>query len=100
MDVVEFMATLFACALLGLLPGFIAKSKGRSFFGFWILGTFLFVLAVAIVIRLENRKELNMRQKNEYGDYQKLYKERKITRKQLKDKKDEIFGKKFYDWQQ
>lgn len=47
------MEILFLAAVLGLLPAFIASSKGRSFFGWWIYGTLLFIVAIvhAIVIK-------------------------------------------------
>ncbi len=32
--------------VVGLIPAFIARSKGRSFVGFWIYGTLLFVVAL------------------------------------------------------
>ena len=32
---------------LGLIPAFIAKSKGRDFIGWWVYGTFLFIVALA-----------------------------------------------------
>jgi hypothetical protein len=32
--------------LLGLIPAVIAQKKGRSFFGFWIYGALLFIIAL------------------------------------------------------
>lgn len=38
---------LFVLAIiLGLIPAAIARSKGRSFFGFWVYGALLFIVAL------------------------------------------------------
>jgi hypothetical protein len=39
------MEILLLTAVLGLIPAAIAHSKGRSFFGFWIYRTLLFIVA-------------------------------------------------------
>ena len=36
---------LFVGALLGLIPAFIAQRKGRSFVGWWIYGTLVWIIA-------------------------------------------------------
>jgi hypothetical protein len=43
--------------LLGLIPATVAKSKGRSFFVWWIYGTALFIVALphALVMRKDLR---------------------------------------------
>lgn len=40
------MEILFFALVLGLLPGAIARSKGRSFVAFWIFGAALFIVAL------------------------------------------------------
>ena len=40
------MEFAFFAMLLGLIPAAIARSKGRSFFGFWIYGTLLLIVAL------------------------------------------------------
>lgn len=40
------MEILILAALLGLIPAFIAKNKGRSFAGWWVYGALLFVVAL------------------------------------------------------
>lgn len=40
------MELFLIAAVLGLLPAAIAQSKGRSFFGFWIYGMLLFIVAL------------------------------------------------------
>lgn len=40
------MEFLLFAALLGLIPAAIARSKGRSFAGFWIYGTLLLIVAL------------------------------------------------------
>lgn len=41
--------------VLGLFPGFIAKTKGRNFFLWWIYGSFLFPVALVHAILLKER---------------------------------------------
>lgn len=40
------MDILFLSVVLGLIPAAIARSKGRSFFWFWIYGVLLFIVAL------------------------------------------------------
>jgi len=44
------MALLFVAALLGLIPAFIAQSKGRSFGAWWLYGFLLFIVAIIHVL--------------------------------------------------
>lgn len=55
------MTLLFAAALLGLIPAFIAQSKGRSFGAWWFYGFLLFIVAIvhALVISSDNSSALN-----------------------------------------
>jgi hypothetical protein len=41
---------LVVAALLGLIPAFIAQSKGRSFGGWWLYGFLLFIVAIIHVL--------------------------------------------------
>lgn len=44
----------FLCAIvIGLIPALIASSKGRSFIGWWIYGTLIFIVAIihSIIIK-------------------------------------------------
>lgn len=40
------MEVLFFAALLGIIPGMIAHSKGRSFGAWWLYGAMLFIIAL------------------------------------------------------
>lgn len=40
------MTLIVICALLGLIPAFIAQSKGRSFAAWWLYGVLLFIVAL------------------------------------------------------
>ncbi|AIJ06985.1 MULTISPECIES: zinc ribbon domain-containing protein [Edwardsiella] len=40
------MELFIVAALLGLIPAFIAQSKGRSFGAWWLYGFFLFIVAI------------------------------------------------------
>lgn len=44
------MEVLFFAAILGVLVGMIAKSKGRDFFVWWLYGTLLFIVAIVHVL--------------------------------------------------
>lgn len=51
------MEILVLAVLLGLLPAFIAKSKGRSFMGWWIYGALLWIVAFphSLIMRSDQR---------------------------------------------
>ena len=38
------MEILLLGVVLGLIPAAIARSKGRSFFGFWLYGALIFIV--------------------------------------------------------
>ncbi len=40
------MEVLILACVLGVIPAFIAKNKGRSFFAWWIYGALLFIVAL------------------------------------------------------
>lgn len=44
------MEFLFFAAILGVLVGMIAKSKGRDFFPWWLYGTLIFIVAIVHVL--------------------------------------------------
>lgn len=44
------MEILIIAVLLGLIPAFIAKGKGRSFVGWWLYGSLLFIVAIVHVL--------------------------------------------------
>ena len=60
------MDFVFILALLGLIPAAIAHSKGRSFFGWWLYGALIFIVALphAILAR-SDVMELEVRQQQE-----------------------------------
>jgi cytochrome c-type biogenesis protein len=45
---------LAVLALLGLIPAFIARNRGRNFFDWWFFGTSLFPIALVMALRLQN----------------------------------------------
>lgn len=45
-----FTVAIIFAILLGLIPGAIAQSKGRSFIGWWFFGTMLFIVALPCAI--------------------------------------------------
>ena len=52
------MGFLIVAALLGVIVGAIAQSKGRSFFLWWIYGTAIFIVAIihVLVISPDNKE--------------------------------------------
>ncbi len=52
------MELLIVCALIGLIPAAIAYKKGRSFFGWWLYGTLLFVVAIVHSLVMADVKAL------------------------------------------
>ncbi|HBQ5903525.1 TPA: zinc ribbon domain-containing protein [Klebsiella pneumoniae subsp. pneumoniae] len=51
------MGLIIICAILGCIPAAIAKSKGRDFFGWWLYGALLFIVALihSLVIKKDIR---------------------------------------------
>ena len=47
------MTVLIVCIFLGLITGFIAKSKGHSFGKWWFYGAALFIVALPMAIMLK-----------------------------------------------
>ena len=43
-------AVFLIAAVLGLVVGLIARSKGRSFIGWWFFGFMLFIVAIIVVL--------------------------------------------------
>jgi hypothetical protein len=46
---------LIVAMLLGLITGAIAQKKGDSFLAWWLFGTFLFIVALPMVLLMEGR---------------------------------------------
>lgn len=40
------MSFILIALVIGIIPAFIAKNKGRSFIGWWIYGALLFIVAL------------------------------------------------------
>lgn len=51
------MTFLVIVVLIGLLPAMVAASKGRSFVGWWIYGSLLFIVALphALLLKADQR---------------------------------------------
>ena len=57
------MEILLLALILGLIPAAIARAKGRSFFGFWVYGTLLFIVALPhAILAKPNVRELEAQQ--------------------------------------
>jgi hypothetical protein len=56
MDEIPYLFVLLIVAmLLGLITGAIAQKKGDSFLAWWLFGTFLFIVALPMVILMEGK---------------------------------------------
>jgi hypothetical protein len=53
---VDIVGLLALAALLGLLPGWIASRKGRSFFEWWIFGALFFIIALPAALIVGDRR--------------------------------------------
>jgi hypothetical protein len=62
------MEYLFVVAIcLGVIPGFIAQSKGRSFIGWWLYGAVLFIVALPHSLMIKEDTEKTEREQLKSG---------------------------------
>ena len=92
MDGASVLGVLIGMSLVGLIPGFIAKNKGQSFFLFWLLGAFFFWPGFIAVLCVKNKKKELKRKETEVAGYEKLFHEGKITQDVYLEKRREILG--------
>ncbi len=50
---VTMLYVIFAAAILGLIPAFVARSKGRNFWDWWFFGAGLFPVALVMALLLK-----------------------------------------------
>ena len=52
------MGIFFIAVLIGLLPAFIAQSKGKSFLLWWVYGALLFIAALphSLLMKADSKK--------------------------------------------
>ena len=89
----ELLSMLFFAAILGLIPGFIAKSKGYSFGAWWLYGFLIFIIAIIHVLVIPNKKNIEQKVINELERYKKLFEEGIITEEEFDSKKEELKAK-------
>ncbi len=54
------MEILFYAAIIGLIPAIIAKNKGYNFFGWWIYGSLIFIIAIPhALLSKPNQQEID-----------------------------------------
>jgi hypothetical protein len=53
------MSFILIALVIGIIPAFIAKNKGRSFIGWWIYGSALFIIALphSIIAKSKGNKK-------------------------------------------
>jgi|ERR1700722_4619804 len=54
-DIASIFIILFFGMLLGVITGAIAQKKGDSFFAWWLFGTFLFIIALPMVLLMDTK---------------------------------------------
>ena len=86
----ELLTMLFFAAILGLIPGFIAKSKGYSFGAWWLYGFLIFIAAIIHVLFIPNKKNIEQKVINELERYKKLLEEGIISEEDFEAKKEEL----------
>ena len=86
----ELSEVLIWAILIGLIPGFIAKTEGYSFFSWWIYGALLFIIAIIHVFLIPNKKNIEQKVLNELEKYKKLLKEGIISEEEFQLKKEEL----------
>lgn len=89
----ELLSMLFFAAILGLITGFIAKSKGYSFGAWWLYGFLIFIVAIIHVLVIPNKKNIEQKVINESERYKKLFEEGIITEEEFDSKKEELKAK-------
>ena len=92
MDGETILGVIIGMALFGLIPGFIAKSKERNFWGFWLLGCCFFWPGFIAALIVKNKKKERLRNEAELAGYEKLFQEGKITKDELSDKRFKLLG--------
>lgn len=60
------MAIFLIAILIGLIPGAIARGKGRSFIAWWIYGALLFIIALPHSLLL--KPDIKARRAREMGE--------------------------------
>jgi len=92
MDAASVFGLIIGMALVGLVPGFIAKSKERSFWGFWLLGACFFWPGFIAVLIVKNKKKERMRNEAEVAGYERLFREGRITEYEFMSKRKQLLG--------
>ncbi|MCL2020143.1 MAG: hypothetical protein FWG70_10370 [Oscillospiraceae bacterium] len=92
MEFAQILGFLIGMALVGLIPGFIAKAKGRSFWGFFFLGMCGFMPGLIAVLCVKNLKKESLRNQAEFDGYKKLFEDGKITEEELRAKRKELLN--------
>jgi len=92
MNAATAIGLLICFSLLALIPGFIARSKERSFLAYWLLGLCFFWPGLIAVLAVENKKKARIRNEAEVAGYAKLWKDGKISEDEYKQKRKELLG--------
>lgn len=61
----DFITTVAVPILMGLIPAFLAKKKGRNFYLWWLYGWLFFVIATIHALLMKDKSEENPEAKAE-----------------------------------
>lgn len=61
------MEMFVIAVLIGLIPGFIASSKGRNFFVWWLFGAALFIVALPCALLLKPTRQFEIESQTAAG---------------------------------
>ena len=67
----EILLILFVGMIFGLIPAFVAESKGKSFAAWWFYGTMLFIIALPHAILMNPDRGRSEREQLESGESRK-----------------------------
>lgn len=65
------MEILLVSIVIGIIPALIARSKGRSFFSWWVYGALLFIIAIVHSLVIKKDLAAEEREQIEYDSMKK-----------------------------
>ena len=97
----DIVFILFAAAIIGLIPAYMAKKKGYSFGLWWLYGWMLFIVAIIHVqfiedltdpAVIEQKKSVPMKSISDVQKEKELLDKGIITQQEFEKKKNQLLG--------